>query len=138
MILLFCQQKIREKFCKRCSFPQALDSLMRQKHFLGLLLAKRRLGIFDEILESFRLKWQESRGFHQATVYSAKDLSEKDLDQIKKRLEQVENKKVFLEFRKEPHLLGGLCVDTLGRRINNSVFSRLSRLKESVQKIRRV
>ena len=103
------------------------------KNFLLFLCQKGRLSALHGIFESYKEKWYESQKLSQATLTSSQKLSSEDVESIKGRLEQVLKTKVVIEEKEDPSLLGGLSVDVLGRKFNNSIFSQLSTLKDSIQ-----
>ncbi len=102
------------------------------KNFVLLLCKKDRFHLFEEILNSYKKKLYALEGLCLGVVNSTERLSEESLDQVKLRLEQVLNQKIVIEACEANNLMGGLSVDVLGKRFNNSVFSQLSRLKESI------
>ena len=103
------------------------------KNFLLFLCQKGRLSALHGIFESYKEKWYESQKLSQATLTSSQKLNSEDVESIKGRLEQVLKTKVVIEEKEDPSLLGGLSVDVLGRKFNNSIFSQLSTLKDSIQ-----
>jgi F-type H+-transporting ATPase subunit delta len=115
---------------------QVLDGLFEKLvgqvmvRFLNLLTEKDREGQLLDILEEFLHLFDEKRGILRVEVTSAVDLTEKERDQLRSRLESYTGKTVVPGFRRDPTLLGGFVVRLDDRVIDASLSHQLTLLKE--------
>ena len=97
---------------------------------LALLLAQRgRLSIMPAVSDEYDDLVRHSRGIVGATVTSPSPLSAKELATLKRRIEELAGARGELTTETEPALIGGLCVMIGDRQIDDSVRSRLGRLR---------
>ena len=97
---------------------------------LALLLARRgRFAILPEVSAEYDALVRESRGIVAATVTTPAPLSEKELAQVRARVEQLAGAKAELTTATDPALLGGLTIRIGDRLIDASVAGRLARLR---------
>ena len=98
------------------------------KKFLGLLALKRRLFALSSIVASFRARLAAERGQVQAEVVSAKKLDKKQLKAVQDAVTKHTGKKVQLDARVDPSLLGGLVVTVGSLQVDASVKRKLQQL----------
>ncbi len=97
-------------------------------NFLGLLARNRRLFALPEMIEGFLHILAERRGEVTAQVIAAQELSETQRRSIDERLRKAVGRKVAVDFRIDPSLLGGLIVKVGSRMVDASLKSKLARL----------
>jgi len=122
---------------KRSTLEEILKNIEASsitKNFISLLCEKQRLQGFKEIVSLYKKKLYAKEGFYWGTVRASQNLKEDELSQVKLRLEQVLKKKIVVETKEEGDLMGGLSVDILGKRFNNSVLMQAEKLKEYIEK----
>ena len=100
----------------------------RPRKFLGLLALKRRLFALPSIVASFRARLAAERGQVQAEVVSAKKLDKKQLKAVQDAVTKHTGKKVQLDARVDPSLLGGLVVTVGSLQVDASVKRKLQQL----------
>jgi len=88
---------------------------------LQLLLEKKRFALFADVVTSFGELMDEARGVLRARVTSAVALPEDLAARLRAELERHTGKRVELEPRVDPELLGGLRVQYGDRIIEQSV-----------------
>jgi len=98
--------------------------------FLNLLMEKDREGQLLDILEQFLHLFDERRGILRVEVTSAVDLTVREREQLKNRLESYTRKTVVPTFRRDPDLLGGFLVRLDDRVIDASLAHQLTLLRE--------
>lgn len=97
---------------------------------LALLLARRgRFAVLPEVSAEYDALVRESRGIVAATVTTPVPLSEKELAQVRARVEQLAGAAAELTAATDPALLGGLTIRIGDRLIDASVAGRLARLR---------
>jgi F-type H+-transporting ATPase subunit delta len=94
-----------------------------------LLVASRRVGVIDGIVEEYERLADETAGRVRATATTAVELSDGDRRRVGKELSERLGKEVRLEVRVDPAILGGLVLQFGDRVIDASVAARLQRLR---------
>ena len=111
-----------------------LQSLTR--NFLGLLARNRRLFALPEMINHFLATLAARRGEVTAEVVAAQDLTPAQRDRIGEQLRKAVGKKVAIELRVDPSLLGGLVVKLGSRMVDASLKSKLHRLEMAMKGVR--
>jgi ATP synthase F1 delta subunit len=101
-------------------------------NFIKILVEKGLVREYSACYKRFRKSYNESHGIADALVTTAVPLSEVQLSQLKEKLEKVSGKKVLLEQKVDPDILGGVRVDLEGQLFDGSVKGRLSELRKRV------
>ena len=99
------------------------------KKFIGLLARNRRLYVLRRIIRSFTELSAMARGEVTAEVASATPLSKLQLSAIADQLSREVGKDVVVRSRVDGNLLGGLVVKIGSRMVDNSLRSKLQRMK---------
>jgi len=100
--------------------------------FLLLLLEHRRLDLLPDILKSLPVLWHEKKGVSTFEVSSVVSLTESQQEKLRRGLELLERRPVFLQFRIDPGLVAGLSLRKGNVIYDASVRGHLSRLKEQI------
>jgi F-type H+-transporting ATPase subunit delta len=98
------------------------------RKFLGVLAAKRRLFALPSIVESFRARLAKQRGEVTAEVVSARKLDQKQLAALQDVVTAHTGKKVRLDTKVDPSLLGGLVVTVGSVQVDASLKRKLQQL----------
>lgn len=97
-----------------------------------LLVRAGRLAIVDQMVETYGQLADAYKGIVHADVVSAIVLSDEDRRYVSEWLQKMSGKKVVLETRTDPNIIGGLVVRVGDRVIDASVRTRLERLKRNL------
>jgi len=100
--------------------------------FISLCVENDRLEFLAEILELLPELWNEEKGVSTFEVSSVVPLNEAQKEMLKKKLELLENKPVFLKYRSDPSLVGGLSIRKGNIVYDVSIRGNLGRLKENI------
>jgi F-type H+-transporting ATPase subunit delta len=100
--------------------------------FIGLCVDNDRLEFFGEILEYLPDLWNEEKGVSTFEVSSVVSLSESQKEKLKKKLELLGKKPVFLKYRNDPSIIGGLSLRQGNIVYDVSIRGNLDRLKEDI------
>lgn len=103
------------------------------KNFLNLLVDKRRIEYFADIIQAYEEFTYGIFGYVKARVTTATALSEKDSEEVKKALEKITRKKVLLETRIDPLVIGGVIAEVGDKIFDGSIRSQLQRLEETLR-----
>lgn len=102
------------------------------RNFLHLLINKRREEHLDEIVAEFRRRADAARGVIEAVARVGVPLSEGEETALRRRLGQLTGKQVRLSIEVDADLIGGVVVRIGDRVLDDSVRSRLARLRSAL------
>lgn len=102
--------------------------------FLRLLVEKQRVRFFSDIVSYYRKLQDERENIARAQVTAAVDLDEATLDLIAEALGKVVGKKVVIEFKKDPELIGGVVARVGDLVWDGSVRTQLKKIKETLKR----
>jgi len=105
------------------------------KNFLELLVEKRRLSAVSDIIRAFRTLVARHRGEVEADVVTAVPLSDDQKNDLKQALRGFAGQDVSMNIRVDPSILGGLIVKIGSRMIDNSVRTKLNRLRHVMKEV---
>ncbi len=105
------------------------------KNFLELLVEKRRLSAITGIIGAFRTLAARHRGEVEADVVTAVPLGEDQKQELHTALREFAGQDVSMNVRVDPSILGGLIVKVGSRMIDNSVRTKLNRLRHVMKEV---
>lgn len=115
---------------------KAMDALVKQaglgdltRRFVGTVARNRRLFALRSIIEAFTRMLAERRGELTAEVISARPLSTQQVEAVNTALRSAVGRKVMMDLKVDPKLLGGLKVKVGSRLVDASLASKLQRLQ---------
>lgn len=118
---------------------EVLKGIIKNKYstivtnFLKLVIDKRREYYYEDIVKAFNDYADESRNIVDAEVRTVVQLSDKDYNDLQKRLSKATGKDVRLIPVIDTTLLGGMVIKIGEMVIDGSVTKRLSLLKKYLQ-----
>jgi len=101
-------------------------------NFLDLLARKKRLLILPDAIEAFNSMMLEYRNTVEAELVSAVELSDEQAGTIQEGIESITGKKLRLEKRLDPDIIGGFIVKVEDVVIDNSIRYQLAKLHEKL------
>ena len=99
------------------------------KNFLCFLVEKKRLFFLKNILRNFVDICSQQRGEIKAKLVAAKQLNENEINKIKDELSKDFTKKIKLDYKYDPSLIGGLIIQVGSLMIDTSIKSKLKQLE---------
>ncbi len=113
---------------------EALGSSLTPYHlnFIKILIEKGLVREYSACYKRFRKSYNESHGIAEALVTTAVALDGAQLDALKEKLEKISGKKILLQQKTDPDVLGGVRVDLEGQLFDGTVKGRLSELRRKV------
>ena len=106
------------------------------ENFLLVLLDNKRLYLLSHIIERMIELFAEEKDETKVTLTVASELSEKQLCDIKQYLEETLSKKIILDLKISPHILGGMIVQIGSQMFDNSFAIKLKRIhKRSIDAV---
>ncbi len=115
------------KALKKISEQYKLNELLTK--FLSFLISKRRFFYVDKILKSFVETCSVKRGELKAELTSAKNLTEIEVNNIKKELTQNFGSKIRLNYKHDTSLIGGLIVQVGSTMVDTSIKNKLQQIE---------
>ena len=105
------------------------------RDFLAVLAKNRRLFAIPAMIEAYLAKLAERRGEVTAEVVAAQPLSEAQLALLSDQLRRSVGRRVSVEPRVDPGLIGGMIVKVGSRMVDGSLKSKLQRLQLAMKGI---
>ena len=102
------------------------------KNFLCFLVEKRRLFFLKNILNNFIDICSKKRGEVKAKLVVAKKLNDDEINKIKNDLSKDTTKKVNLDYKYDPNLIGGLIIQVGSVMIDTSIKNKLKQLENKM------
>jgi F-type H+-transporting ATPase subunit delta len=99
------------------------------RDFLAVVTKNRRLFAVPAMIEAYLAKLAERRGEVTAEVTAAQALSETQLALLSEQLRRSVGRRVSVEARVDPGLIGGMIVKVGSRMVDGSLRSKLHRLQ---------
>lgn len=115
-------------------FAQRLDPLFLE--FLLVLIDKHRIGFLHDIIEEFRAMVAEAHGIIVARVTTSVPLNDEARQRLIDKLAAKTGKKIELDEKIDPSILGGTIVMLGDQIIDGSVRHKLSLLRDELMKLK--
>ena len=103
-------------------------------NFLRLIVDKRRMKLLPQILPELRRMVEELEGIERVEVVVPATLPKAQRDFLREVLEKQTGKRIELEEKLDPAVLGGMVVKVGSTVYDGSVRTQLSRIRENLQK----
>jgi len=100
------------------------------RDFVGLVAERGRMDHFAEIIAAYRNFVDEDLGQARASVRTAAPLTEGEKRELGRRLEGALGKRILLEERVDPTLLGGFVAQVGSYIVDGSLDGQLARMRE--------
>jgi F-type H+-transporting ATPase subunit delta len=108
------------------------------KEILGLLVVSIKKGRASNLLDIINYcinEIDDYEGNAKAYVTSAISLTDKQIDDIKKRLEETTSKKIILKLNVDESLIGGLIIRIGDRIVDNSIRGKIEAISKELYAI---
>ena len=105
------------------------------RDFLAVVAKNRRLFAIPAMIEAYLTMLAERRGEVTADVIAAQPLSEPQLALLSDQLRRSAGRRVSVNARVDPGLIGGLIVKVGSRMVDGSIKSKLQRLQLAIKGI---
>lgn len=127
---------VRSPVLSRAEQGKAIGALAEQaglspltREFLAVVARNRRLFAAPAMIEAYLAKLAERRGEVTAEVTAAQPLSEAQTAALGEQLRRAVGRRVTVDIRVDPSLLGGMMVKVGSRMVDGSLSSKLQRLR---------
>lgn len=102
--------------------------------FSRYLVSKKRFELIGLVAQRFDAMAQERLGKAKATVKSAFELKEEQIQSLAKQLSDYTQKEVALEVEVDPSILGGAVTQIGSLVLDGSVKNRLNQIRETISR----
>ncbi len=121
---------VREKRALLQQLHERLELHPLTVRFLELLVENRRLRHFSRILQLLERLYLEARGYQNVTIITAIPLDEPLRMQVQQALETFTGRKVILEEKVDPNILGGFVVRIGSIYYDGSVVNQIRQIRD--------
>jgi F-type H+-transporting ATPase subunit delta len=104
--------------------------------FLMLLIDKGRTGLLPMVADKYQGYIDEEEGIIRGAFIHAGSFDEEWLWHMKKKFEELFNKKVILEEKKDPRLIKGGVIEAKGRQLDFSLKRQLEEMQSQLMGVR--
>lgn len=101
-------------------------------NFLSLLCEKRAFYQFAACADAYNACYDEAHGILRATAITAVPMTQKQQEALRARLAAITGKTIVLTNPTDPALIGGITLRYGGVQLDDSIQSRLDRLRRSL------
>lgn len=108
------------------------DLHKKVQRFLLLLIENGRLELLPDILHDLPDMWNVSQGITSFEISSVISLSESQKKRLADKLEKMEKRSVFLKYRIDPDLIGGVSIRQGNIIYDASLRGALTKLQEKI------
>ncbi len=102
------------------------------RNFMAVLIDHGRIQQLDEIYRALEHEMNERLGFAEATVSSARVLSEQEKRELELQISKLTGKRVLAKYSTDSKLLGGAVVKLGSTIYDGSVRGQLQKIKEAL------
>lgn len=133
---------VRSPILSREAQGKAIAALAEQaglsplvRNFLAIVARNRRLFAVPAMIEAYLAKLAARRGEITAQITAAQPLNEAQLGVLSEQLRRTIGRRVAVDVRVDPGLIGGMIVKVGSRMVDGSLKSRLQRLQLAMKGI---
>jgi len=101
-------------------------------NFLSILCEKRSMYQLRKCFDAYRVCYDAAHDLMRATAITAVELTDKQHNALKGKLEKITGKSIVLENRIDPSLISGIVLRYGGVQLDDSIKSRLDSLRRSL------
>lgn len=124
-------QADKKKFVEEVFSGHVSENIL---NLLGLIIDKNREEYIVEIASNFQEQANEIRNIAVLDCFAAKEISEKDKEELKKKFSELINKNIKISMHINENLLGGMRVEHKGNVVDGSVINKLDQYKRILVK----
>ncbi len=122
---------------ERC---QILDDSFRGRvhpyllNFMKILTEKGTIRYFSDCCDAFTAHYDQDNGIVRVSAVTAVALSPEQSDKLTQKLSRITGKKIVLQNRIDPAVLGGVRLDYDGQCLDDTVSHRLDAIRDLLKK----
>ena len=118
---------------------QILDDSFRGKvepyvlNFLKILTEKGYMRYFSDCVKTYRELYNQDNGILPVTAVTAVPMTDKQVDALTMKLQQITGKRIELVSKLDPNILGGMRLDYDGKRVDDTVAHRMDAVRNMLK-----
>lgn len=120
----------KKKKVLKLTFEQYVNELTI--NFLGIMVDNKREALLPSISRNFIDFYKKEKGLKTVTLYTAFELDEDYISNVKTVLEKELNASIELSVRVRDHLIGGFILMVDGKMMDASIATKLKELKKKL------
>ena len=124
-----------EQFIAMKSVLEILDVSSTTINFVGVLCNNRRLFVLPDVIKNFRKLLNNLKGKMSATVIASTDLTEEQINNVKKVLAEKFSQDVDINLEVDDKILGGLIVKIGSKMVDTSLLTRLKLMQSNMNEV---
>ena len=135
------QRALKSKIIAKGELANAVSEILAKanadevsKNFAKVVVENGRGAFFGNIIAAYKEQFLEAEGEVTAVVTTAVPLSSNHAAEIANALKKTSEKKIHIEERVDPKILGGVVIRLGSKMIDNSVAGKLEKLKIAQKK----
>jgi len=101
--------------------------------FILLMIENERIDMLGDVLKVLPEVWNEKKGILTLEVSTVAPLSENQKNRLKKKLEEIEKKPVWLKYKTDKEIIGGLSIRKENTFFDVSIKGDLMKLGEKIK-----
>ena len=117
------------------SISDRLNLNPKNRNFLNYLVEENRMMFLDQIIDYLEEFWFLKKGVEKLTVFSAILLDDRQQKELVRQLEQSFKKKVIIENRLDPSVIGGIKIQKGSTYYDFSIEGNLKKLREMLTEV---
>lgn len=102
-------------------------------NLIKILIEKRNIGIYSKVATAYLELYDDSRGIVRVEAITAIPMDKTQIDRVKAKLEATLNKRVIINNRLDPSILGGMKLRYSGVQLDGSIKTRLDKFEEALK-----
>ncbi len=99
---------------------------------IKLLIENRNISAFGYLVKAYEKAYNKANGIEKATAVTAVPLDEGAKEALRQKLEKLTGKKIILNSKVDPSILGGVVIRADGMQIDGGVKGRLEEIKKEI------
>ena len=117
------------------SIDERLNLNSKTLNFLTCLVEENRMMFLDQIIDSLEEFWFLKKGIEKLTVFSVISLDDRQKDDLVSQLELSFKKKIIIENRLDPSVIGGIKIQRGSTFYDFSIDGNLKKLRDMLTEI---
>jgi ATP synthase F1 delta subunit len=102
------------------------------RNLIVIMHENQRLGFFPQVIEKAYEACLIAQGIRCVEVVSAQEIENKELDNLKAKLEKLFGKKIMIDWRRDSELVAGFTLKIGSCLIDASLRSKLQRIRNAI------
>ena len=103
------------------------------KNLLKILIDEENFNLLDKIVNNYKQQYYLDNKIQEIVVYTAYDLSQEQMKDIKLKLEKQLECDVVINYKVDHSLIGGIKIKYNNKLIDNTILKQLEEIKKNIE-----